>query len=176
MDGAIYPVNVTWVTADDVCTTHTCVMNYTSGCPEIVAAEKYDCAPVDLKECVKKGGSIYGNESTSGCCKLCNSVATPCERSVNREILNTTINGHVCWSATKQDVAICSGSCQTSQSYDENTGLPNGICRCCKTAMTSKKTYSMYCDDGTNRDHEHVEIMACGCEETACEAVTTPSP
>ncbi|XP_078494158.1 uncharacterized protein LOC104266378 [Ciona intestinalis] len=173
MDEGIYPVNVSWVSPDDICTKQTCVLDPTTGCPAINPSDKYDCPYVDTDDCIKKGGSILGNESTSGCCKICNPITTPCERTIQRETINATVDGHLCWTATKQDIAFCSGSCQTSQSYDEHTGEPNGICRCCKSARSSKRTYSLFCDDGINRDHQHIEIMSCGCEETACEAPTT---
>ncbi|XP_040264823.1 mucin-2-like [Bufo bufo] len=100
----------------------------------------------------------------NGCCKICIEKTSSCHLQTSYDYL--VYNN--CRSENRVRMARCDGTCGTYSLYSAQARAMSHKCTCCQEVQTSQKHVKLQCSDGSEVDHEYIDVEKCDCMNTDC--------
>ncbi|XP_044125176.1 LOW QUALITY PROTEIN: mucin-2-like [Bufo gargarizans] len=100
----------------------------------------------------------------NGCCKICIEKTSGCHLQTSYDYL--VYNN--CRSENRVRMARCDGTCGTYSLYSAQAKAMSHKCTCCQEVQTSQKHVKLQCSDGSEVDHEYIDVEKCDCMNTDC--------
>lgn len=147
---------------DDNCTIYSCHIIRNSF---IASTSKITCGNFNEDDCEPDTIQLLPD----GCCKICVEKSKTCEleESYNHLMYNN------CQSIQPVRISRCKGFCDTYSMYSASATSMSHQCTCCQDVHSSKKSVMLQCSDGSQVEHEYVEVEKCGCVNTNCGSQQT---
>ncbi|XP_068115922.1 mucin-2-like [Hyperolius riggenbachi] len=105
----------------------------------------------------------------NGCCKICIEKNASCKLYQDYDYLYF----NNCQSTEKVKISRCDGQCETLSIYSAAARAMSHKCSCCQEVKTTQKQVKMQCADGTEVEHEYIDVEECNCVNTGCGASQT---
>ncbi|KAM9302193.1 mucin-2 [Gastrophryne carolinensis] len=150
------------VQSDDNCTVYSC--SEIRG-KFITSISSFSCPPFNEDNCEPGTVTVLSN----GCCKICVEKSTSCKLYEDYEYLYH----NSCRSTEKVKISRCDGLCETLSIYSAAAGAMSHKCSCCQEVQSSQKRVTLQCTDGSQVEHQYINVEECNCVNTDCG--TTPS-
>ncbi|XP_072277615.1 mucin-5B-like [Pyxicephalus adspersus] len=152
------------IRSEDNCSTYSCTVIRDQF---ITSISSITCPAFNEDNCEPGTIEVLPN----GCCKICIEKSTGCKRYEDYDYLYD----NNCKSREKVKLARCDGLCETLSVYSVAARSMSHTCSCCQEVRTSKKKVMMQCADGSEVEHEYIDVEECNCVSTDCMAAQSPA-
>ncbi|XP_075043957.1 mucin-2 isoform X1 [Mixophyes fleayi] len=142
---------------NDNCTVYSCTMIRNQF---ITSISQISCPYFNENDCEPETIQLLPN----GCCKICIEKKTTCELQQYYDYLSH----NNCRTTDMVKMSRCEGSCGTFSIYSAAARTMSHKCTCCQEVQTSQKHVQLQCTDGSQVDHEYIDVEQCKCVNTDC--------
>ncbi|XP_040199495.1 mucin-19-like isoform X8 [Rana temporaria] len=151
-NGREYKINASFSDPNDPCLVYTCLKTG-------LTARVKKCPP----QACTPDRRTYDSDK---CCYTCDTTCkpTPAIITIEKPFTNVARTKMYKTCRAKASISSCTGQCDRSTRYDDQSRNVTVNCKCCQEEGHKKRSVQLDCSDGSKEEHTFNDIASCACK------------